>query len=249
MAARTTPREVARAIRGPIRVIETSEGRKTNALNLGDDAAIGFPRFYIDADVVITIDAIRIMASRLMQGGVLAVSPTAKVDLSGCSWPVRAVYDIRSLLPSSREGIGGSGVYALSKAGRERFREFPDVTADDGFVRIQFTCAERQTLDTVHSTVFPPRRLSELLITKTRAHYGSLELAEEFPILWKNRGVANNQRLLRLFKFPNLWHKLVVYCAVTIVAKKRASVCFRRKSFAWQRDETSRATQNRSGVR
>ena len=185
--------EVAKAVNGPIRVIQTPVGKKTNALNLGDEAAVGFPRVYVDADVLITIDVIRAMADRLSQADVLAVSPTAKVDLSGCSWAVRAVYEIRALLPSSREGIGGSGVYALSKAGRERFRDFPNVTADDGFVRIQFTPAERETLSSVQSIVFPPRRLSDLVVTKTRAHYGSLELAQEFPALWKNRGVANDQ--------------------------------------------------------
>ena len=241
--------EVAKAVNGPIRVIQTPVGKKTNALNLGDEAAVGFPRVYVDADVLITIDVIRAMADRLSQADVLAVSPTAKVDLSGCSWAVRAVYEIRALLPSSREGIGGSGVYALSKAGRERFRDFPNVTADDGFVRIQFTPAERETLSSVQSIVFPPRRLSDLVVTKTRAHYGSLELAQEFPALWKNRGVANDQSLLKLFKFPSLWCKLIVYCAVTIIAKKRLNQRLRKRSFTWQRDETSRVAASHFGAR
>ncbi|MGC1383775.1 MAG: glycosyltransferase [Candidatus Acidiferrales bacterium] len=241
--------EVAKAVNGPIRVIQTPVGKKTGALNLGDEAAVGFPRVYVDADVLITIDVIRAMADRLSPGDVLAVSPTAKVDLSGCSWAVRAVYEIRALLPSSREGIGGSGVYALSKAGRERFRDFPNVTADDGFVRIQFTPAERETLSSVQSIVFPPRRLSDLVVTKTRAHYGSLELAQEFPALWKNRGVANDQSLLKLFKFPSLWVKLIVYCAVTIIAKKRANERLRKRSFTWQRDETSRVAASHFGAR
>lgn len=241
--------EVAKAVNGPIRVIQTPVGKKTGALNLGDEAAVGFPRVYVDADVLITIDVIRAMADRLSPGDVLAVSPTAKVDLSGCSWAVRAVYEIRALLPSSREGIGGSGVYALSKAGRERFRDFPNVTADDGFVRIQFTPAERETLSSVQSIVFPPRRLSDLVVTKTRAHYGSLELAQEFPALWKNRGVANDQSLLKLFKFPSLWVKLIVYCAVTIIAKKRANERLRKRSFTWQRDETSRVAASHFSAR
>ena len=31
--------------------------------------------------------------------------------------------------------------------------------------------------------------------------------------------MANDQSLLKLFKFPSLWVKLIVYCAVTIIAK------------------------------
>ena len=78
------------------------------------------------------------MAERLGQGDILAVAPTPDIDLAGCSRMVRLYFAIRHLLPSSRHGIGGSGVYALSEAGRQRFDQFPEVIADDTFVRLQF---------------------------------------------------------------------------------------------------------------
>src|SRR6185437_12473950 len=56
---------IARAFGAPVRVIETELGSKTHALNLGDQAASGFPRIYVDADVVVTIETIRALASRL----------------------------------------------------------------------------------------------------------------------------------------------------------------------------------------
>jgi hypothetical protein len=37
----------------------------------------------------------------------------------------------------------GVGSYGLSASGRSRFAEFPDVIADDGFVRLQFRAGER----------------------------------------------------------------------------------------------------------
>ena len=233
---------VARRFGPPVRVLETNIAAKTHALNLGDEAARGFPRSYADADVVITMETIRTLARRLERGDVLAVAPTPNFDLAGCSWPVRACYEIRSLLPSAQEGIGGSGVYALSEAGRSRFREFPTLTADDGYVRIQFQPEERKTLRSASSTVFPPRTIKDLIATKTRAHYGSFELAGRFPRLWQNRGVSNNKSLMRLFRDPRLWCKLAVYCLVTTIAKHRAKNRLRSATTGWERDNTSRAT-------
>ena len=233
--------EVARGFAPSVRVIETDIPSKTHALNLGDEAARGFPRIYADADVVITIETVRALASRLERGDVLAVAPTPNFDLSRCSWPVRACYQIRSLLPSAQEGIGGSGVYALSEIGRARFREFPALTADDGYVRIQFRSGERETVTSATSTVFPPRTIRDLLATKTRAHYGSAELAAMFPGLWKNRGESNHKSLIRLFRDPSLWASLAVYCLVTAIAKRRAQRRLRAGAANWERDNTSRA--------
>jgi hypothetical protein len=89
--------------------------------------------------------------------------------------------------------------------------------------------------------VFPPRTVKNLIATKTRAHFGSLELANLFPGLWKNRGESNHKSLLRLFKRPQLWSKLMVYCLVTFVAKYRAQKRLRNGIAIWERDKTSRA--------
>jgi glycosyltransferase involved in cell wall biosynthesis len=233
---------VARSAYPQANVIETSTASKTHALNLGDEAARSFPRIYVDADVVVTVDAIRSLAQRLERGDVLAVAPTPVYDLAGCSWAVRAFYDIRSRLPSAGEGIGGSGVYALSQAGRERFGEFPTLTADDGYVRIQFQAEERETVREASSTVFPPRTIKDLIATKTRAHYGSFELASLFPKLWQNRGESNNRTLIRLFRDPRLWGKLAIYCLATSIARRRAHTRLSGGAAGWERDKTSRAT-------
>jgi glycosyltransferase involved in cell wall biosynthesis len=233
---------VARSFSPNVRVLETAVASKPHALNLGDQAACGFPRIYSDADVVMTLDAIRTLARRLERGDVLVAAPTPSFDLAGCSWPVRAYYDIRSYLPSSREGIGGSGVYALSAAGRARFLEFPAVTADDGYIRIQFLPQERETLASAQSTVFPPRTTKHLISTKTRSHYGSFELEKRFPEGWKHRGESNNRSLIRLFKQPRLWAKLAAYAAITIIAKRRAKLRLRGTPAGWARDNTSRAS-------
>ncbi len=233
---------VARRFAPRIRVIETDVASKPHAMNLGDQAAYGFPRIYADADVVLTVEAIRTLARRLERGDVQAVAPLPNFDMAGCSWAVRACYEIRSYLPSAREGIGGSGVYALSAAGRARFREFPALTADDGYVRIQFQEGERETVGSAQTMVFPPRAIRQLIATKTRSHYGSFELAKLYPERWSHRGESNLKSLIGLFKDPTLWVKLTVYCLVTVIAKRRARKRLRAGIVSWERDKTSRAT-------
>lgn len=231
---------IARRFGPTVRVIETDVASKTHALNLGDQVSSVFPRIYIDADILITLDAIQALASRLERGEVLAVAPTPHVDLTACSLLVRLYFGIRSRLPSSRQGFGGSGVYGLSEAGRRRFAQFPDVIADDTFVRIQFKPEERETLTSVKSTVFPARTIRQLIAVRTRAYAGSFELARRFPELNVNRGGTNSRTLIRLFKEPRLWAGLMIYCWVNIVARYRAVARSREGASVWQRDDTSR---------
>jgi glycosyltransferase involved in cell wall biosynthesis len=231
---------IAQRFGSTARVIETKVANKAHALNLGDQIARGFPRIYADADIVITVDAIQALTERLERGDVLAVAPTPHIDLTACSWLVCKYYDIRSRLPSSREGIGGSGVYALSEDGRRRFAQFPDVIADDTYVRLQFKPEERETLSGVTSIVFPPRTIPQMVAVRTRAYAGTFELAHRFPELSINKGETNHRTLTTLFKQPRLWSGLVIYCYVNTLARCRAALRSRSKRFVWQRDDTSR---------
>lgn len=233
--------ERARRAGEGVRVIETPVASKTHALNLGDAAASGFPRFYADADVLLTADAVRCIARRLEEGPALAAAPSIRLNLDGASWAVRAFYDVDSRLPSHREGIGGSGVYALTAAGRARFQRFPAITADDAFVRRQFTPAERVTVAEASSLVSPPRTLWGLVKIKSRSHLGNYEMAAGYPELSKNTGEGNGRALLRLALRPGMWPRLAVYALVKSLARLRAY----RKHRAgvrgpWERDDTSR---------
>lgn len=236
--------EVARGLGPAVRVIETEVASKVHALNLGDAAALSFPRFYVDADVVLSLAALRELAAQLSRGHVLAVAPRFRMDVSGASWAVRAFYDINGRLPSSREGIGGSGVYALSEEGRRRFGVFPDVVADDGFVRVQFREDERRTCEQCTSIVTAPRTLADLIKIKTRSHFGTCELRRLYPQLTGNLGKRNSAALVRLLLKPWLWCRLAAYAFVKIQARRRSRLRQRRAagSAAWERDETSRTS-------
>ena len=233
--------DIARSFGPPVRVIETGIGNKSRALNLGDQAVSSFPRMYVDADVVIPLAALRVLAARLKDGDALAVAPRADINCDGATWCVRAYYDVRSMLPSAREGIGGSGVYAVCETGRRRFGQFPDVTADDGYMRIQFKAHERHTLADVNSTVFAPRMLEDLIRIRTRAYLGTVELARRYPDLWQNKGDRNHKTVLGLLWSPLLWPKLAIYCYVNFIARYRALSRVSASSLSWERDNTSRS--------
>jgi hypothetical protein len=230
---------VVRRFGDAVQLIETPIASKIAALNLGDEAAKMFPRFFVDADVVLPLDAVWKICKTL-EAGKLAAAPQAKFDLTGCSWAVRAFYAIDRQLPSAKEGIGGSGVYAMSEEGRRRFEKFPPLTADDGFARLLFAENERKTLPDCHSTVFAARTLAELVCIKTRSHFGTAELRRLYPQRWRNRGPSNRPALLALLKQPTMWPSLAVYSYVKVMARLRARRKLRAGRAGWERDQSSR---------
>ena len=136
--------EISRGFGKAVRVIETKVPSKTYALNLGDGAVDSFPRLYIDADVILTPESVRKVASVLESGAAHAAAPRpVDVFLPGTQWAVRAYYRFWGALPYIQEGMIAAGAYALSREGRARFKDFPEVIADDGYVRLLFGPHER----------------------------------------------------------------------------------------------------------
>jgi glycosyltransferase involved in cell wall biosynthesis len=241
--------EVAHRHGSPVRVIETLTANKANALNIGDRAAgAAFPRFYIDADIAVPLDTIRALAQQLAQGDVLAVAPRARIETSACSRAVRWFYETAALLPSASEGIGGSGMYALSAEGRRRFRDFPDLIADDAFVRIQFNARECVTIQTLTSTVIPPRCLKELVEMRTRVRQGHLEVRRACPQHWRQHWQSNRNAAIGMVGRVPMWPKLLLYACVVAIARIKARHRDRRNIRKWDRgDRIPRRRVKRSG--
>lgn len=233
--------EIVRHFSPAVRVLETDIPGKANALNMGDRVAVGFPRIYADADVLLSIEVVRALAARLASGDVLAVAPRALNDTTQSSWAVKSYYAIKDLLPSSRDGIGSSGVYALSAAGRARFGAFPNMVGDDIFVRTLFSVQERTTLLLTRTRVFAPRTLKALTGIMARAYYGNWELKARHPNRIANIGESNLRAALGLSRNMKLWPQISVFYYVALVSRYRAISKLKRKSFTWDRDSTSRA--------
>ncbi|HEU5035725.1 MAG TPA: glycosyltransferase [Nocardioides sp.] len=166
--------EVAR--RHGVRVIETSTPGKANALRLGDAAARVFPRLYADADIDLTVDAVRALVETLDRPGVLATSPVPHYDLTGARPVARRLHKVHELLMADRRGLAGAGVYCLNEAGHARVAPFPDVISDDGFVHRSFAPDERTVCTAATTVVRPTATFRASLRRRVRVRQGNEEL-------------------------------------------------------------------------
>ena len=238
--------DIAREFGPPVQVLETPRGSKTLALNMGDAAAKTFPRIYLDADICLSYETIQKIARALSGTTILAAAPRMRVNLSDRSWPIRAYHEVWLTTPYHTKGMIGSGVYAVSEAGRKRFGEFPDIIADDAFARAQFGPDERQILEDCEFIMSPPTSLNALIKIKSRAQLGNMELAQKYPNLIINLSQKEPRfdKLRWLSKYllwPLNWPKFAVYAFVKTVAAFRARRQFKQlTSYRWERDETSR---------
>jgi glycosyltransferase involved in cell wall biosynthesis len=231
--------ETAKVARGSVpgvRVVELEQASKSDALNVGDAVATRFPRFYVDADVEIAIDAIRATTAVLSSPRVLCAAPRPKFELAGRPWLVRAFYETWNCLPYLNDEVVGTGVYALSEQGRARFGEFPAITADDQFVLQQFTAEERASVAAFAFSVFTPPSVAGLLRMRRRAYRGVREL--------RRYGTPHEVRptstadLFVLARNPRRLPGVAVYVATILLA--RATVLMTPRARAWERDDSGR---------
>lgn len=234
--------EIAASFGDQVLVVETATSSKIAALNLGDRAATGFPRFYLDADVVITIEALRRTASLLRSGTCLAASPSIEWDLRRSNWFVWAFYSVWEQQPYFDNGRLGAGLYAVSEEGHARLGEFPPITADDEYVRRKFSNQERATVPGTTIQVTPPRTLGDLIRIKTRSRRGTRELIQKFPELKQPTAGTRGQLVMRIAARPWLWLAAPVYAAVVVLTWWRSRPGADR-SVAWERDLTSRTME------
>ncbi len=226
-------------------VLEQATPGKVAALNAGDRAVTAFPRIYLDADVVLTTAAARATAAALSGGvragaAVLAAAPRPVVDTSRSSPLVAWHYRAWEQLPVLAQGYVGSGVYAVSAAGHARIAPFPDVVADDQYVRRRFTRAERAQVPATF-TIFAPRTARAYLRRATRARAGNTALdATGGPDLEAETSPRGAAALLPLARRPGTWHHVVAFAVLT--AAVRAGLALTRgRSRGWGHDATSRS--------
>jgi glycosyltransferase involved in cell wall biosynthesis len=230
--------DLARSFSGSVQVIEVPEASKPLALNAGDGSASFFPRFFVDADVELEIESLRQVASLLDNSGqVLAAAPRLRVDLSGCSRWVKSWYRLWMASSYLAEHHIGSGVFALSEAGRARFDDFPPLIADDLFVHHLFAPGERETENAAAFTVHAPRTVRALLHRRVRVRAGTLQLHRNMS----SSPGATTGVLGVVLRRPALVTSLPVYLTVGILANARAGRKLASgRAAEWERDDTSR---------
>ena len=159
----------ARAFGNGVIVIETEQGGKTNAVNLGERTlrARGldlYPRLFLDGDIELLPGSLPAMLAAAQAGEsprIVAARP--RFDASRSSLPVRLFYHGEAFNPYHRSGApNGSGTFMVNAAGRARWDEFPAILADDSFVERRFAPSERATVAGATAIVRVPRTFTAL---------------------------------------------------------------------------------------
>lgn len=233
--------EIARQFPG-VTVLETDIPGKPNALNMADREATCFPRIYLDADILISTDTARELSRVLGRGYIHAAAPGIRVDVQGRSWLLKAYFMIWTRLPYCTQGMGGSGVYALSEQGRSRFGDFPELLGDDEFIRLLFSPTERMTLPNHGSVISAPTSFSVLLKLRRRWERGNRQIDNNYVRMRENDKRDYLPFIKELLCKPVLWPALMVYVYAILSSRLVAAMQLRfaNNPWEWSRDDTAR---------
>jgi glycosyltransferase involved in cell wall biosynthesis len=232
--------DIVRKINRMINVIEIDCASKTEAINAAEAVAKYFPRIYIDADVIITLESVMRLVEVLLCRDSMICAPMVIPEISLSSWIVKDFYSIWTNLPYNKFMVG-TGVYALSQQGRERFKIFPSIISDDGYVRSLFKYSERVIVSDAKVIVVAPRKVKDLIKVKTRSRLGGYELLQKFP-KQKNKDKKRIMQILKSLPFGILLpRKLLVYFIINIIVRLNARKCLKSiETYKWDKDESTR---------
>jgi glycosyltransferase involved in cell wall biosynthesis len=235
-------RTVDVARRPGVTVIDRPESGKAAALNAGDQVATGFPRIYLDADILIPPGGLAALVDCFTEPArPLAVVPRRRVDTVGRPWPVRAYFRINERLPAFRNGLFGRGLIALSEQGRDRFDAFPAMIADDLFIDSLFSDAEKAEASGVEVVVEAPHTTRALVRRLVRVRRGNAQLraAVEGGLVAAKVRSADRWAWLHhvVLRDPRVAVAAIPYVMITLIA---ALLARREAGNSWGRDESTR---------
>jgi glycosyltransferase involved in cell wall biosynthesis len=213
-------------------VMQTPLNSKTNAINLGDTKACFGKRVYLDADVILSRNAIHEIYQALDVDTPRLVSPKAVFN-SPKSVLCRCHLFVFENFPPMIDDVVGMGCYAVNAKGRSRWSRMPQLIADDGYVRSFFSKNERILLrNTYFSTSFP--EFGQFFSVLERWHRGNMELNAI------GRGFTDEslfrRRLTALLNEPILIILLPIYLLNNMFAKTYANMNMQKnKHIDWIR--------------
>ena len=235
--------EIARGFPG-VRVEEIDEASKHAALDLGDAVAKHFPRVYLDADVQLSTSTLVALVDLLIETGIEAAAPGVRFDTAGRPWTVRRYFEVFQQLPSFGDGYVGSGLFALSEKGRQRFSEWPRGLPDDGFVARLIPQQARRT-SPGEFTVTAPATLRAQFRRSIRVQGLNRALERHTAHPLTSATTASTSRfLLRTARDPRNWSGVALVGAIGGASRVRARIAYRRgRDPGWIRDESIRSVE------
>ncbi|MFC3612248.1 glycosyltransferase [Lutimaribacter marinistellae] len=167
-------------------ILDLEKGSKVGALNAADAIRTHEKVVYLDADVHVSAGLLAALAEVLKQSGPVYASGCPKIRKAESFFSERYAR-FWETLPFMASGVPGCGLYAVNAAGRARWTEFPDVTADDIFVRYQFEPSEMHRVP--HSYSWPiAEGFANLVRVRRRQDRGLEEIRQKLPDLATRSG-------------------------------------------------------------
>ena len=167
-----------------LRVLEMAQGSKLGALNAGEAAARGAVLVYLDADVLISPPLLTQLAEALVEDAPRYASGMPQVTTSG-DWVTRHYTRFWQTTGFMTHGVPGFGVFAMNRAGRARWGEWPDIISDDTFARLNFRPEERIAVPAPYAWPMI-EGFAPLVRVRRRQDIGVAEVEQLFPDLMRN---------------------------------------------------------------
>ncbi|MEM7318231.1 MAG: glycosyltransferase [Pseudomonadota bacterium] len=162
-------------------ILNLPVGSKVRALNTATDTALYDSIVYVDADVHVSPGLVAGIAQVLDRPEPAYASGRPRIR------PAKSFVSDRyarfwQTLPFVTNGVPGFGVYAANKAGRARFEPFPDIIADDAYIRFHFASSEMHLVP--HDYSWPiTEQFSNLVRVRRRQNEGLAEIHTLLPDL------------------------------------------------------------------
>lgn len=166
-------------------VLDLAQGGKLNALNMGEAAATGAVLIYLDADVIVSPQIIPQIAAVLTTDAPRYASGRPHVTMTGDDQLTRLYTRFWLTTPFMTQGVPGFGVFAMNRAGRARWGDWPHIISDDTFARLNFAPAERLSVPASYD--WPViEGFTRLVQVRRRQDIGVAEIVARYPALLAN---------------------------------------------------------------
>ncbi|MEP2681088.1 MAG: glycosyltransferase [Sulfitobacter sp.] len=175
-----------------LRVLEMAQGSKLGALNAGEAAARGEALVYLDADVLISPPLLTQLAEALVEDAPRYASGMPQVTTSG-DWVTRHYTRFWQTTGFMTHGVPGFGVFAMNRAGRARWGDWPDIISDDTFARLNFRPEERIAVPAPYAWPMI-EGFAPLVRVRRRQDVGVAEVEQLFPDLMRNDDAHDQMR-------------------------------------------------------
>lgn len=169
-------------------VLDLPSGGKLGALQAGEAQARGAALVYLDADVTSDPQLLAQLAQALATPLPRYATGTLSVTRAATA-TTRAYARIWTRLPFVASGAVGAGLFAVNRAGRARWGDWPAIISDDTFARLHFAPAERVE---VPARYYWPmvEGFANLVRVRRRQDAGVTEIARLYPALMRNEAKA-----------------------------------------------------------